>query len=100
MAQKQAETAINLLGVIVAVTREVPRVLVVDHGDQYALPNGPFQPSDHASLEDGLRRLIEAQTGLDLFYVEQLYTFGDPDRLRFLLGIVAASRGASRRLHG
>ena len=77
MAQKQAEAVINLLGVIVAVTHQVPRVLVVDHGDQFALPNGPFKPSDHAGLEDGLRRLIEAQTGLDLFYVEQLYTFGN-----------------------
>lgn len=77
---KQVEAVINLLGVIVAVTDEVPRVLVVDHGDQCALPNGPFNPPDHASLEDGLRRLIEAQTGLDLFYVEQLYTFGNRNR--------------------
>lgn len=77
MPQKQREAVINLLGVIVAVTEEVPRILVVDHGEQCALPNGPFDPSDHASLEDGLRHLVEAQTGLDLFYVEQLYTFGN-----------------------
>ncbi len=80
MTQKQPEAVINLLGVIVAVTDEVPRVLVVDHGDQCVLPNGPFKPSDHASLEDGLRRLIETQAGLDLFYVEQLYTFGNRHR--------------------
>jgi hypothetical protein len=80
MASQQASAVINLLGVIVAVTEEVPRVLVVDQGGQYTLPNGPFDPSDHASLEDGLRRLIEAQTGLDLFYVEQLYTFGNRNR--------------------
>jgi hypothetical protein len=80
MASQQTSTVINLLGVIVAVTDEVPRVLVVDHDGQCALPNGPFNPSDHASLEDGLRRLIEAQTGLDLFYVEQLYTFGNRHR--------------------
>ncbi|MGI9236486.1 MAG: NUDIX hydrolase [Woeseiaceae bacterium] len=80
MPEKHPEAVINLLGVIVAVTDEVPRILVVDHGDQCALPNGPFDPSDHASLEDGLRHLVEAQTGLDLFYVEQLYTFGNRHR--------------------
>jgi hypothetical protein len=80
MPSNQTSAVINLLGVIVAVTDEVPRVLVVDHGGQCTLPNGPFDPSHHASLEDGLRRLIEAQTGLDLFYVEQLYTFGNRHR--------------------
>ncbi|MGI9238098.1 MAG: NUDIX hydrolase [Woeseiaceae bacterium] len=80
MPQKHPEAVINLLGVIVAVTDEVPRILVADHGDRCALPNGPFDPSDHASLEDGLRHLVEAQTGLDLFYVEQLYTFGNRNR--------------------
>ncbi|MGI9232130.1 MAG: NUDIX hydrolase [Woeseiaceae bacterium] len=80
MPRKQPEAVINLLGVIVAVTDEVPRILVVDHGSHSALPNGPFDPSEHASLEDGLRHLVEAQTGLDLFYVEQLYTFGNRHR--------------------
>ena len=59
------------------VTDEVPRVLVVDHDDKVSLPNGPFLPGDHASLEDGFRQLIEAQAGLDLYYIEQLYTFGN-----------------------
>ncbi|MEM8814528.1 MAG: hypothetical protein AAGE85_01810 [Pseudomonadota bacterium] len=77
LAAKHVDPVVNLLGVIVAVTDEVPRVLVADHGDQCVLPNGPFDPSVHASLEAGLRQLIETQTGLDLFYVEQLYTFGN-----------------------
>jgi hypothetical protein len=34
-------------------------------------------PCAHASLEDGFRQLIETQAGLDLYYVEQLYTFGN-----------------------
>ena len=71
------DTFIELLGVIVAVTGENPRILVVDGEDGPALPNGPFVPDDHASLEDGFRKLIEAQIGLDLYYVEQLYTFGN-----------------------
>ena len=77
MARNRAATVVDLLGVIVAVTDEEPRVLVVDGGDDPALPNGPFLPRDHASLEDGFRQLIEARAGLDLYYVEQLYSFGN-----------------------
>lgn len=74
---KRTDPLVDLLGVIVAVTDEVPRVLVVDGGDGVGLPNGPFVPADHAGLEDGFRQLLEAQAGLDLYYVEQLYTFGN-----------------------
>lgn len=74
---KETDTLVDLLGVIVAVTDGAPRILVVDRGDQIALPHGPFVPADHASLEEGFRQLIEAQAGLDLFYIEQLYTFGN-----------------------
>lgn len=77
MTDYQADTVVDLLGVIVAVTDEAPRVLVVDRDGDIALPNGPFVPADHASLEDGFRQLIEQQAGLDLYYVEQLYTFGN-----------------------
>jgi len=80
MSRNNPETLINLLGVIVAVTDEVPRVLVVDHDSGPALPNGAFDPLQHASLEEGLRSLIEEQTGLDLYYIEQLYTFGNRNR--------------------
>jgi len=77
MDKNHAETAVDLLGVIVAVTDEVPRVLVVGDDEEVALPNGPFVPGAHASLEDGFQQLIEAQAGLDLYYIEQLYTFGN-----------------------
>lgn len=72
-------TIINLTAVIVAVTDEQPRVLIVDQ-DGPGLPNGPFDPVRHDSLESGLRQSVEAQTGLDLYYVEQLYTFGNRNR--------------------
>lgn len=74
---KKTDILVDLLGVIVAVTKGAPRVLVVDLGTGIALPNGPFIPGEHASLEDGFRQLIEAQAGLDLYYIEQLYTFGN-----------------------
>ncbi|MEP7013630.1 MAG: hypothetical protein ABJC13_25185 [Acidobacteriota bacterium] len=45
-----------------------------------ALPFGPLDPETDPTLERGLRRWVHEQTGLELGYVEQLYTFGD--RLR------------------
>lgn len=80
MNQTANHTVVDLLGVIVAVTNEVPRVLVVDRNDAAALPTGPFVPDEHISLEDGFRSMIEAQAGLDLSYVEQLYSFGNRHR--------------------
>jgi len=74
---KVTDAVVDLLGVIVAVTDGAPRVLVVDRNKQIALPHGPFVPAEHASLEVGFRQLIETQAGLDLCYVEQLYTFGN-----------------------
>ena len=72
-----SETVVDLMGVIVAVTDEAPRVLVIRDDETVSLPNGPFIPGDHLSPEDGLRRLIAERAGLDLYYVEQLYTFGN-----------------------
>ena len=82
MTKKSPNPIVDLTVVIVAVTENVPRVLLVepDAKARYrhcALPNGPFDPDAHESLESGLRLLVEAQTGLDLRYVEQLYTFGN-----------------------
>src|SRR4029079_6834120 len=41
---------------------------------------GPFDPLVHRTFEIGLRAFVEAQTGLTVGYVEQLYTFGDRGR--------------------
>lgn len=90
MKNDQAAIIINLTAVIVAVTDDQPRVLIVESdaatpGSGHGLPSGPFDPVLHDSLESGLRTWVEAQTGLDLHYVEQLYTFGnrnrDPDEI-------------------
>ena len=97
-----AQVIVGLNAVVVAVTGEEPRVLVVrrvDHtlsrqvapaqmvqataaGDTAleALPFGPFDPDRHRTLNTGLRSWVEEQTDLKLGYVEQLYTFGDRGR--------------------
>lgn len=80
--------AIGLNAAIIAVTDESPRVLTVsgtEHSpvserDLDALPFGPLEPDGDRTLELGVRRWVREQTGLELGYVEQLYTFGDRHR--------------------
>ncbi|MBN1569696.1 MAG: hypothetical protein JXA73_17765 [Acidobacteria bacterium] len=92
------QVVIGLNAVIVAVTEGSPRILTVrrpdhslagglkPHGDIFhpespdAIPFGPFDPANDRTLELGLRRWVREQTGLELGYVEQLYTFGDKNR--------------------
>lgn len=93
------QIVIGLNAVITAVTNEIPRILTVQRprhdpanslkGGAYvsregepldALPFGPLDPQMDRTLELGLRRWVREQTGIELGYVEQLYTFGDRDR--------------------
>lgn len=71
---------VDLEAVIVAVTDDEPRILVLAGADGAALPSGRLDPEADTSLDRGLRRWVTEQTGLDIGYVEQLYTFGDKDR--------------------
>jgi hypothetical protein len=80
---------VGLNAVIVAVTDEEPRLLTVERPEharegvsvhEPALPFGPLDPSSHRTLELGLRAWVREQTGLELGYVEQLYTFADRHR--------------------
>ncbi|HYD98796.1 MAG TPA: hypothetical protein VEH84_05395 [Alphaproteobacteria bacterium] len=89
---------VGLHAVIVAVSDEQPRLLVVrkpSHSLARAaalgavpaadpalagLPYGPFDPEHDRTLELGLRRWVQALTRQPLGYVEQLYTFGDQGR--------------------
>jgi hypothetical protein len=78
------KVSIGLNAVIVAVTEEVPRILTVlrrtGSGAEEALPFGPLDPETDRTLDRGLRRWVREQTGLEVGYVEQLYTFGDRNR--------------------
>lgn len=77
---------VELNAVILAVTDEVPRVLTVPATDpatgerRPALPSGRLDPENDRTLDRGLRRWVREQAGLDVGYVEQLYTFGDRHR--------------------
>ncbi|HJU20729.1 MAG TPA: hypothetical protein VJ770_30135 [Stellaceae bacterium] len=77
-----ASLSIGLSAVIVAATPDEPRVLALRNGADgaEALPSGPLE-SEHRTLEIGLRSWVERQTRQRLGYVEQLYTFGDRDRI-------------------
>ncbi len=76
--------ALSLDAVIVAVTADQPRILTASANPDAApaLPSGLLDADGDGTLELGQRRWIEAQTGLAVGYVEQLYTFGDLDRQR------------------
>jgi len=75
---------LSLDAVIVAVTADEPRILTTQPRgtDLPSLPFGPLDTDLDPTLELGLRRWVATQTGHDLGYVEQLYTFGDRDRRR------------------
>ena len=77
-----AALSIRLSAVIVTATIDEPRVLTVRIGRDplEALPSGPLEV-EHRTLEVGLRAWVERQTAQKLGYVEQLYTFGDRDRV-------------------
>jgi hypothetical protein len=79
----QIELGLN--AAIVTVREGQPHILVVrpgiaGPGAWDALPFGLFAPRAHRTLEIGLREWVKQQTGLELGYVEQLYTFGDRGR--------------------
>ena len=90
------QVEIGLNAVIIAVTDKEPRLLTVNWDRQFsleaydqlrpppstlnAIPFGPLDPSADRTLELALRGWVKKQTGLELDYVEQLYTFGDRNR--------------------
>ena len=76
---------IGLNAAIASMSTDQPLVLITrpeDKGndDWDALPFGPFAPKNHRTLEIGLRSWVSEQSGINLGYVEQLYTFGDRGR--------------------
>jgi 8-oxo-dGTP diphosphatase len=69
--------------VIFTVREGALQVLLIERGvppyqGQWALPGGFVL--ERETLEEAARRELEEETGLRDVYLEQLYTFGDPDR--------------------
>jgi hypothetical protein len=77
---QRPRVVIGLSAVIVAVTEDAPYVVVTRDGAVSGLPFGPFDPAGDRTLELSLRGWVKEQTGFDIGYVEQLYTFGDRGR--------------------
>ncbi|MBI1339999.1 NAD regulator [bacterium] len=76
-----APIVVGLSAVIVAVDEKAPYALTTQQDSTaVGLPHGRFDPTGHRTFELGLRDWVRAQTGFELGYVEQLYTFGDRGR--------------------
>src|SRR6202008_1351998 len=74
---------IGLTAAIVGIEDNEPLILTAsaeDDGKIARLPFGPFDAVAQRTFEMGLRAWVAEQTGLQLGYVEQLYTFGDRGR--------------------
>ena len=67
-------------GEAVALTVRLPDVRTRATAALPGLPSGPFDPAGHRTFELALRAFVTEQTGFQLGYVEQLYTFGDEGR--------------------
>ncbi len=69
--------------VIFTIRQDELKVLLIKralppHKNQWALPGGFINLDE--SLEEGARRELEEETGVTDVYLEQLYTFGEPER--------------------
>jgi 8-oxo-dGTP diphosphatase len=69
--------------VIFTVNDDMLKVMLVKRAeepfaDSWSLPGGFLKTSE--SLEDAALRVLREKAGVDNVYVEQLYTFGDPNR--------------------
>lgn len=70
-----SDVVIRLDAVIMSVAEDEARVMSVP--GENALPSGDLDAARDLTLEIALRRLVGEQVGIELGYVEQLYTFGD-----------------------
>ena len=77
-----ARADVGLNAVIISVDGTTPRLLTVQRQPhQESLPSGHLDDAVDRTLEQGVRRLVSRETGLPVRYFEQLYTFGDRNRV-------------------
>ncbi len=80
LAQQGEAVGVSLTAAILAVRAGEPVVAVVpaaQRADEEALPCGPFCPSEHRTLESGVASWVQAQTGVDIAFLQQLCTLAD-----------------------
>jgi 8-oxo-dGTP diphosphatase len=80
---KYARPALTADCVVFGLDDEDLKILLIQRGlepfkGQWALPGGFAMVGE--DVEDTARRELQEETGLDNVYIEQLYTFGKPDR--------------------
>jgi 8-oxo-dGTP diphosphatase len=77
------QPAVTVDLVIFTVDEDLLKIMLVKRveepfADSWSLPGGFLKASE--SLEGAALRVLKEKTGLENVYMEQLYTFGDPDR--------------------
>ena len=73
---------VGLNAVIISVDGTTPELLTVERRPhEEGLPSGYLDDAVDRTLEQGVRRLVSHETGLPVRYFEQLYTFGDRNRV-------------------
>jgi len=80
---RYAHPAVTTDVVIFTIRQDELQILLIQrtlppHKNQWALPGGFIQLEE--SLEEGARRELEEETGVKDVFLEQLYTFGKPER--------------------
>ncbi|MCL6091510.1 MAG: hypothetical protein M1435_00950, partial [Actinobacteria bacterium] len=78
----RACASVELVPVIVSVDANTPKVLTLAGASGLALPSGYLDDSLDRTLEQGVRRLVGNEVGIPVRYFEQLYTFGNRERVQ------------------
>jgi 8-oxo-dGTP diphosphatase len=83
MAEKYEKPSVTVDIVIFTIKNDELKVLLIKRNispfkDKWAIPGGFVRI--HESLEDAAKRELEEETGVKDVYLEQLYSFGAPDR--------------------
>jgi 8-oxo-dGTP diphosphatase len=77
------QTAVTVDLVIFTVNDDLLKIMLVKRAeepfaDSWSLPGGFLKVNE--SLQEAALRVLKEKTGVENVYLEQLYTFGDPDR--------------------